>query len=180
MRDSGLAVKQNYQVSWLELDTQPIKKLQIPNGEEIFLVRATEIPLWFFFAMYDAVGKNYLWEDMHLVPESETKQFLNDEQVCMFTMIRQGWPQGFFMHDTRVRGICEISYLGLVEAAIGKGLGGWLLDQAVTIGWQVNGVTKITVNTCTLDHANAMPLYLGRGFCVIRTENRQRTIPTVK
>jgi hypothetical protein len=34
----------------------------------------------------------------------------------------------------------------------------------------------VTVNTCTLDHAAALPNYLARGFCVARTERQRRAI----
>ena len=31
-----------------------------------------------------------------------------------------GWPGGFFMLDTRQRGICNLAYFGLVQKALGQ------------------------------------------------------------
>ncbi len=164
-----------YRVDWLEMRSPPESApVPVPPGEDIFLAEAEEFPPWFFFAMYDAVGRDYEWEDMHLAPRGEVEGFLGDSKTRMFTMMRHGWPQGFFVLDARAAGICGISCFGLVEQAVGKGLGGWLLDQAVNIGWGSEGVRKMTVNTCTLDHPHARKLYEGRGFRLVASEDRRR------
>lgn len=168
-----------YRVDWLEMQSRPTRPAaQVPVGENITLTEAENFPQWFFFAMYDAVGQNYDWEDMHHFPSEDVNRLLDDEKTRMFTMGRHGWPQGFFLLDLRTEFVSDIAYFGLVEQAIGKRLGGWLLDQALKIGWESNSVKKMTVNTCTLDHRRARQLYESRGFRLARSAYRERFVST--
>lgn len=164
-----------YRVDYFELLTPPNRPpVSILSEQGIQMARAKVIPVWYFFALYDAVGHEYQWEDMHLKDREDVQKFLDDDRVEMHTMLRDGYPQGFFLLDWRQLGICDIAYLGLVREAIGNGLGGWLLDCALDIGWRWEGVAKMTVNTCTLDHPSARYLYEGRGFSYVRSQIRQR------
>jgi hypothetical protein len=65
--------------------------------------------------------------------------------------------------DTRRFPDVEISFLGLVEEMIGKGAGGFLLGRALEISW-ARSPRRVTVHTCTLDHARALGFYLHHGF----------------
>ena len=60
---------------------------------------------------------------------------------------------------------CAIDFLGLVPAWIGRGQGRWLLASALALAWRPD-VTRVGVNTCTLDHPAALPNYLRAGFRV--------------
>ncbi|MCY3880078.1 MAG: GNAT family N-acetyltransferase [Rhodobacteraceae bacterium] len=165
----------SYRVDWLEMRAPSQGAGRSPE-RNVQLLEARDFPTWYFFAMYDAVGGEYVWEDMHLEDADIVAAYVRSPETRMFTMIIGGWPQGFFVLDTRSAGICDISYFGLVKQAIGKGLGGWLLDQAIARGWAMPGVRKITVNTCTLDHPRALPLYESRGFTHVRSEERTRSV----
>jgi hypothetical protein len=59
---------------------------------------------------------------------------------------------------------------------VGTGLGGPLLKTAVAKGWAGDGVSRMTVNTCTLDHPRALPLYRKTGFRPVRTVDRSRIL----
>ena len=157
------------------METPPsYQRIAVPKGQDVDMVRAGDFPLWYFLTMYDAVGQDFLWEDMHLAKRDDVQDFVSDERVEMHTMMREGYPQGFFLLDRRHDGICDIAYFGLVKEAMGKGLGGYLLDQALMAGWEDENVVKMTVNTCTLDHPHARSLYESRGFSYIRSETRTR------
>ena len=43
-------------------------------------------------------------------------------------------------------------------------------------GWSRPGVTRMTVNTCDLDHPRALELYQKRGFRPLRSEFRKRIL----
>ena len=112
----------SYRVDWLEMRARPeTVPVPAPPGEAVSLTEAEGFPRWYFFALYDAVGQDYVWEDMHLAPRGEVRRFLNDGRTRMYTMTRQGWPQGFFLLDTREPGICDISYFGLVGRRSARG-----------------------------------------------------------
>ncbi|MGH7538602.1 MAG: GNAT family N-acetyltransferase, partial [Gemmatimonadales bacterium] len=63
----------------------------------------------------------------------------------------------------------EIAYFGLLPGELGRGLGKHLLSCAVRDAWALQP-TRVWVHTCTLDHPNARPNYLARGFVPYKTE----------
>jgi len=167
----------DYHVTWLEMNDRPnLNPAPKPDGEDVEVVEAVDFPEWYFFALYDAVGVGYAWDDMHELASDEANALLGHPKTSLHSMMRSGWPQGFYLLDRRNPSICDIAYFGLVEQAIGRGLGGWLLDDAIAKGWNGSGVAKLTVNTCTLDHPAALKLYVGRGFKPVRHEARSRIL----
>ncbi len=65
--------------------------------------------------------------------------------------------------DFATAGECLIRFLGLVPELAGKGHGKWLFAQTLALAWRP-GVSRVIVNTCTLDHPAALPSYLKAGF----------------
>jgi len=166
----------DYEVTWLEMDRPPASPPPAPEWRDADIVEAAGFPEWFFFSLYDAVGRDYAWDDMHEMEPGAVSDMLGHEDVKLFTMVRARRPLGFYLLDFRQAGICDIAYLGLVGEVTGKGYGSWLLDDAIARGWRRPGTMTLTVNTCTLDHPAAMRLYAARGFRPIRHEARSRIL----
>ena len=103
-----------------------------------------------------------------------TEKFLNDKNVYFYSLVSSGVPVGFFILDYRKKEICDISYIGLTKGNLGKGLGKYLFKTAFLMAWDTNYINKLTVNTCTLDHKAALPLYQKLGFEPIRFEDKKR------
>ncbi|GHG13091.1 MULTISPECIES: GNAT family N-acetyltransferase [Amycolatopsis] len=61
-------------------------------------------------------------------------------------------------------GDVEITTFGLVPEFVGKGLGGFALTLVVADAWALPGTRRVWLHTSTLDHPNALPNYLRRGF----------------
>ncbi len=166
-----------YRVTWLEMTGRPrFGWPKLPVGREAVLLRAETPPRWYFLALYDAVGRDHAWTDMHAAPAAKLDDWLADPDVALFTLVGQGWPQGFFLLDWREAGLCDLTYFGLVPEAVGRGLGSWLLQCAILTGWGREAVTKMTVNTCTLDHPRALIRYQRYGFVPVRTEVHSRVL----
>jgi GNAT superfamily N-acetyltransferase len=164
-----------YTITYLEMTTRPTT--DVPDlPETTQLVPAINPPAWYFMSLYDAVGRDYEWQDKHFEDPTEVAAFVGDPKVSLFTLMQDGWPQGFFQLDWRTPGTCDLAYFGMVPQALGKGLGGIMLHTAIAKGWAGDGVTRMTVNTCSLDHPRALDLYKKRGFAPIRTENRMRVL----
>ena len=51
-----------------------------------------------------------------------------------------------------------------------------LLQTAIATGWTREDVEKMTINTCTLDHPAALPLYQKMGFAPVRRQERTRVL----
>jgi GNAT superfamily N-acetyltransferase len=79
------------------------------------------------------------------------------------------------MLDFREAPVADIAYFGLMPEYTGLRLGSWLLLEGIHDAWDT-GVGKLTVNTCTLDHPSALPLYRKMGFRPVRTEDRTREV----
>ncbi|MEV6647408.1 GNAT family N-acetyltransferase [Amycolatopsis sp. NPDC051371] len=61
-------------------------------------------------------------------------------------------------------GDVEITTFGLLPEFVGKGLGGYALTLVVADAWTLPGARRVWLHTSTLDHPNALPNYLRRGF----------------
>lgn len=148
----------------------------VPRGPVSALVAAEQPPVWYFLCLYDAVGAEYEWTDQHLRPVNELEAFLADPAVTLYTFVRSGWPHGFFVLDGRRPGAVDLAYFGLVPEAIGQGLGFFLLGTAVHMAWDRPGTERLTVNTNSLDHPRALPLYQKAGFVPVRRETRRQVL----
>ncbi len=158
-------------ITYLEMEARPnYARPHQPLGHQAALLHAENPPLWYFLSLYRAVGAQYQWTDWFERPESELREFVQHPDMALYTLIRQGWPAGFFMLDRREKGVCDLAYLGLVPEMVGQGFGKYLLQEAVHTGWDGEGVEKMTVNTCTLDHPRALALYQSAGFAPVRQE----------
>ena len=69
--------------------------------------------------------------------------------------------------DFREAGQCEIAFIGLVPELAGQGHGRWLLAEALRLAWR-DGVSRVHVHTCSLDHPAALAAYRRAGFTAFK------------
>jgi GNAT superfamily N-acetyltransferase len=164
-------------VTFLAMEARPgYPRPHLPLGPASALFAAERPPVRYFFDLYDAVGADWEWTDRHAQPADELEAFLHDPAVTLYTFVRAGWPHGFFLLDGREAEVVDLAFLGLVPEAIGRGLGTFLLQTAVHAAWDRPGTARVTVNTNTLDHPRALPLYQKAGFVPYRRETRARRL----
>ena len=168
--------KIKYRVTYLEMNDAP--KFDWPKNlkYKLSILLAVNFPSWYFLFFYKQVGKKYLWTDWLEKIKEEIDQFVNDKQVLLYTLIKDGLPCGFYMLDYRKKDVCDISFFGLVEEAIGKGLGKYLLKTAILTAWDSRKIKKLTVNTCSLDHKNAIYLYQKYGFKAVDFKDCEKLV----
>ena len=63
----------------------------------------------------------------------------------------------------------EIAYFGILEEYFGKKCGGYLLSEAIKKLFE-QGMSRVWLHTCSLDHKNAIKNYLARGMQVFKSE----------
>lgn len=126
--------------------------------------------------LYRSVGGGYHWLDRLHWSEREWHEAIDHPDVELWTAREGDAIAGYFELERRPEAV-EIRYFGLTPGFLGRGLGGWLLTEAVRRAWQL-GAPRVTVNTCTLDGAAALPNYLARGFVVVREDHQRRELPT--
>lgn len=177
MRELSPGDRIEYEITFLEMTSRPTGPTPpLPMSAETALIGAHQPPPGYFLYLYRAVGEPWEWTDWLESEPAQVEAFVRDPEVSLFTLMVQGWPGGFFMFDTREAGVCDLAYFGLVPEAIGRGLGPWLLTTAIRMGWERPGVTRMTVNTCTLDHPKALGLYQRHGFVAVSRESRSRVL----
>jgi GNAT superfamily N-acetyltransferase len=96
--------------------------------------------------------------------------------VSLHLLSVAGAPAGYFELERHRDGSVEISYFGLLPEYRGRGLGKYMLTEAVQAAWAL-GATRVWLHTCTLDHPGALGNYLGRGFRPLKTEAYEAILP---
>lgn len=120
--------------------------------------------------LFRRVGEPWLWFSRLVIADERLRAILDDPAVEVYAATdRAGIELGMLELDFRVAGQCEIAYFGLVPELTGKGNGGWLMGQALTLAWR-KGVERVWVHTCTLDHPGALGFYRHHGFVPYRRQ----------
>ena len=94
----------------------------------------------------------------------------------LYVLYVEGCPAGMAELDLRKDGVANISYFGLMPDFIGKRLGYFFLYHACQNAW-AHPISRLTINTCTLDHPRALPLYQRIGFTAYAREERFVELP---
>ena len=168
--------KLKYRVTYLEMNRKPSFDWPKNLKHKLNILLAESFPAWYFLFFYKQVGKNYYWTDWLRKSEDEIDEFVNDKNVLLYTLIKDGWPVGFYMLDYRKKDICDLSFFGLVDEVIGIGLGKYLLQTAILTAWDSKKIKKLTVNTCSLDHKSAIYLYQKYGFTPVKYKDLEKTV----
>ena len=115
-------------------------------------------------ALFRRVGASWLWFSRLMLDDAALTAIIHDDALRIWAVLdRRGLEVGMLELDFRIAGQCEIGYFGLVPELAGKGLGGWLMANALPNAWRKD-VERVWVHTCTLDHPSALGFYRRHGF----------------
>jgi len=115
-------------------------------------------------ALFRRIGEPWLWFSRLVMNDDDLAAIIHDPAVEVYAVEdTRGIEVGLLELDFRVGGEVEIGFFGLIPELSGKGNGGWLMDQALALGWRP-GVKRMWVHTCTLDHPGALRFYVKNGF----------------
>jgi GNAT superfamily N-acetyltransferase len=118
--------------------------------------------------LFRRVGQTWLWFSRLQLSDEALLDIISDERVELYAVVDEiGAEIGMLELDFREAGECELAFLGLVPELAGMGHGRWLLGEALRLAWR-DGIRRVQVHTCTLDHPAALPSYLGAGFIARR------------
>jgi GNAT superfamily N-acetyltransferase len=148
-----------------------------PAPDGVRVVRAAPPGVRFYRYLYDGVGSPWHWYDRKRWSDEQLAAVVNDPEVEVHVAWRDGVPAGYVELDRRVERECEVAYFGLFPEAIGGGLGTWLLRWAIREAWkQAEGMERLWVHTCTLDHPSALGVYEKCGFHAFGHERHRQYI----
>lgn len=157
-----MGLKKATTVTHLEMLREPSLSCPSPRGK-FALIRAEKPPIHFYRYLYDTVGKDYFWVNRKALNNEELAAIIHDDRVHIFVLHLNGCPAGFAELDFRQMPTAELSFLGILPEFVGQGLGRFLLCESIEIAW-MHRPKRLTVQTCTLDHPSALPLYQRNGF----------------
>ena len=120
---------------------------------------------------YKQIGKQHQWVDRLIWQDKNWIDYVSKKNLKTYILKQNNDYVGYFelIFD---KNICEIAYFGILKEYIGKGYGGFLLSEALKIGFK--NANRIWVHTCSLDHPNAIENYKSRGMKVFKTEILKR------
>lgn len=153
-------------VTYLEMTRRPKHTPLLTSPLQ--LMRWNEPKLENYRILFRLVGEPWLWFSRLVLSDEALSAVIQDQRVEIYVICDpKGIDVGLLELDFRETGQCNIAFLGIVPPLTGQGLGQWLIEQALTLGWRKD-VRKMTVQTCTLDDPRALPLYLKAGFRAVR------------
>lgn len=148
----------------------PLPALDLP----VALMRAEAPTVAFYRFLYETVGARWLWFERRLLSDRRLEAIVQDPAVEVWVLYCGGQPAGYAELDCRDQprnGDIDLAYFGLMPAFIGRRLGPYLLGSALERAWS-KAPRRVTVNTNSLDHPSALPLYQKLGFAPLRREQR--------
>ncbi|NND48656.1 MAG: GNAT family N-acetyltransferase [Rhizobiales bacterium] len=149
-------------ITSLEMRAPPARAVA-PPALPLAIIRAHKPTLHFYRYLYDTVGAPHMWVERHRMTGEELSKILEDEQVEIYVVHIDGVPAGFGELDFRESGTASLAYFGLIPEFVGRGIGPYFLYQLISMAWS-RDIERMAVNTCTLDHPSALPLYQKFGF----------------
>jgi GNAT superfamily N-acetyltransferase len=150
-------------VTFLEMNAPPARYAPLPVGRQIVLLKVKDIPLHFYRYLIDRVGRKWHWVNALRLSDEELAEGLHAPGRDVRVLYLDGAPAGFFDLKPHLPEHTELAYFGMMDHATGQGIGRWFLGAAVDAAWS-SSPKRVTVQTCTLDHPAALPLYQKIGF----------------
>ena len=163
-------------VTFLDMKAKPSALPPPTPRGKVAILKATEPPNHFYRYLYDTIGDDYYWVDRRKVSAEALKTIITHPDNELFVLYSEGSPAGMAELDMRDPATGQLAYFGLMPDAIGKRLGYFFLYHAVMNAWS-RPISRLLVNTCTLDHPRALPLYQRLGFVPYSCEDRYIELP---
>ncbi|HWJ37693.1 MAG TPA: GNAT family N-acetyltransferase [Sphingomicrobium sp.] len=148
-------------VTYLEMTAPPDHEL---HASTLSLTRVEVPDPQHYRRLFRLVGAPWLWFSRLIIDDAHLATTIQHPRVELHVVLDQaGREVGMVELDFREPHECELSFIGLVPELSGKGHGRWLLAEALRLAWR-EGVDRVHVHTCSLDHPAALPAYRRAGF----------------
>ena len=154
------------------LELKDLKNLKTNSiNEKKYLVKKIKPDFQLNKFFYKQVGKKHRWIDRLSWSDGKWINYISNKNLETYIISESDELVGFFelLYNPELKET-EISYFGLLEEYIGKGIGGYALSVAIKKSFEKN-IRRVWLHTCTLDHPNALKNYIARGMTVFRKEN---------
>jgi GNAT superfamily N-acetyltransferase len=114
--------------------------------------------------LFRLIGGPWLWFSRLIMDDAHLASIIQHPKVELYSVTNDGGREvGMIELDFREPHECELAFIGLIPELSGQGHGRWLLAEAVRLAWR-EGVDRVHVHTCSLDHPAALSAYRRAGF----------------
>ena len=114
--------------------------------------------------LFRLIGSRWLWFSRLIIDDAHLAEIIQHPKVELYSIVdEENREVGMLELDFRTAGECELAFIGLIPEFTGQGHGRWLLAEAVRLAWR-EGVDRVHVHTCSLDHPAALGAYRRAGF----------------
>lgn len=163
-------------VTFLEMRARPAALPPPQPKGKIAMLRAENPPVHFYRYLYDTIGDTYYWVDRRKLSDTALGEIIHHPQVELYVLYAEGSPAGMAELEFRDAAAAQLAYFGLMPEFVGRRLSYFFLYHTVLNAW-AKPISSLLVNTCTLDHARALPLYQRIGFAPYSREERYIELP---
>ena len=156
--------------SYLEIKKlDDLNETSRPNKNcKIELVNPSNFQLNKFF--YKQIGRKHRWIDRLAWEDKKWIEYVENPRVKTFVLKDNSNLVGYYetIRDKN-NDHSEIAYFGILEEYFGRKCGGYLLSEAINKLFK-DGMSRVWLHTCSLDHENAIKNYLARGMKIFKSE----------
>jgi ribosomal protein S18 acetylase RimI-like enzyme len=148
-------------VTYLEMRRFP--ELEVPLS--VLSLRRVEVPQpEHYRELFRRIGARWLWFSRLILDDAHLAAIIQHPKVELDSVLDEGGREvGMLELDFRDAHECELAFIGLIPELSGMGHGRWLLAEAVRRARR-EGIERVHVHTCSLDHPAALAAYRRAGF----------------
>ena len=148
-------------VTFLEMRERPATEIA-PSSLRLQQIENADVAS--YRDLFRLVGAPWLWFSRLAMSDDKLAAIIGHPLVEIYAVHdEQGHDAGMIELDFREPGQSEIAFLGLIPELSGKGHGRWLLGETLCLAWR-DGIERVHVHTCSLDHPAALSAYRRAGF----------------
>ncbi|MEM9494413.1 MAG: GNAT family N-acetyltransferase [Pseudomonadota bacterium] len=157
--------KQPVTVTYLEQTERPSYAPPPHPTAPAAILRVKDAPVHFYRYLFRQVGDPWNWVSRRRMDDEALRAIIHHPDVHLHVLYVDGAPAGFSEIDCTNPDIHEIKFFGLAPDYLGRNLGRYFLVNVIDLAW-AGAPKKVQLETCTLDHPAALPLYQKYGFVV--------------
>ncbi|MEZ5892205.1 MAG: GNAT family N-acetyltransferase [Parvularculaceae bacterium] len=150
-------------ITYLEQSLRPSLPRPVTPAKKTALMRAERPPVHFYRYLYDLVGAPYNWISRRKLSDKELAEIIHHPDVYVYVLYVEGSPAGLAEIDARGDDAHDLKFFGLAPDYLGLGLGRFFLTHVIELAWS-RAPKALRLETCSLDHPAALPLYQKCGF----------------
>ncbi|WP_246236972.1 GNAT family N-acetyltransferase [Actinomadura chibensis] len=136
-------------------------------------------------ALYAAVGARVCWTDRFPWTHADWRAWVERPELSTWLALAEGTIAGFFEIEAQPGGDTEVCLVGLTPPFVGRGCGGYLVEQCARRAWRrgtlwaagTGPASRVWLRTSSLDHPNALANYRRRGFRVAAEATAPKPVP---